>query len=65
MTKILFNTVYKTINQITNSKKLNRPVHIIYGGLMADNSDIETITKILDRQELKYRLEPCKELIKL
>jgi hypothetical protein len=47
MTKILFNTVYKTINQITNSNKLNRPVHIIYGGLMADNSDIETITKIL------------------
>lgn len=65
MTKILFNTVYNTINQITNSNKLNRPVHIIYGGLMADNSDIETITKILDRSELKYRLEPCKELIKL
>ena len=65
MTTILFNTVYKTINQITNSNKLNRPVHIIYGGLMADNSDIETITKILDRSELKYRLEPCKELIKL
>ncbi len=65
MTKILFNTVYKTINQITNSNKLNRPVHIIYGGLMADNSDIETITKILDRSELKYRLEPCKELINL
>ena len=65
MTKILFNTVYKTINQITNSNKLNRPVHIIYGGLMADNRDIETITKILDRSELKYKLEPCKELIKL
>ena len=65
MTKILFNTVYNTINQITNSNKLNRPVHIIYGGLMADNSDIETITKILDRSELKYKLEPCKELIKL
>ena len=65
MTKILFNTVYKTINQITNSNKLNRPVHIIHGGLMIDNSDIETVTKILDRQGLKYRLEPCKELIKL
>jgi hypothetical protein len=65
MTKILFNTVYRTINTITNSNKLNRPVHIIYGGLMADNSDIETITKILDRSELKYRLEPCKELIRL
>ena len=65
MTKILFNTMYKTINEITNSNKLNRPVHITYGGLMIDNSDIETVTKILDRQELKYRLEPCKELIKL
>ena len=65
MTKILFNTMYKTINQITNSNKLSRPVHIIYGGLMADNSDIETVTKILDRQGLKYRLEPCKEIIKL
>ncbi len=65
MTKILFNTVYRTINTITNSNKLNRPVHITYGGLMADNSDIETITKILDRSELKYRLEPCKELIRL
>ena len=57
MTKILFNTVYKTINQITNSNKLNRPVHIIYGGLMADNSDIETITKILDREIIKYKLK--------
>jgi hypothetical protein len=57
MTKILFNTVYKTINQITNSNKLNRPVHIIYGGLMADNSDIETITKILDREVIKYKLK--------
>jgi len=57
MTKILFNTVYKTINQITNSNKLNRPVHIIYGGLMADNSDVETITKILDREVIKYKLK--------
>jgi len=57
MTKILFNTVYKTINQITNSNKLNRPVHIIYGGLMADNSDVETITKILDREIIKYKLK--------
>ena len=57
MPKILFNTVYKTINQITNSNKLNRPVHIIYGGLMADNSDIETITKILDREVIKYKLK--------
>ena len=57
MTKILFNTVYKTINQITNSNKLNRPVHIIYSGLMADNSDIETITKILDREVIKYKLK--------
>ena len=57
MTKILFNTVYKTINQITNSNKLNRPVHIIYGGLIADNSDIETITKILDREVIKYKLK--------
>ena len=63
MTKILFNTVYKTINQITNSNKLNRPVHIIYGGLMADNSDIETITKILieilktDLKIIKYKLK--------
>ena len=57
MTKILFNTVYKTINRITNSNKLNRPVHIIYGGLMADNSDIETITKILDREVIKYKLK--------
>ena len=57
MTKILFNTVYRTINTITNSNKLNRPVHIIYGGLMADNSDIETITKILDREVIKYKLK--------
>ena len=57
MTKILFNTVYKTINQITNSNKLNRPVHIIYGGLIADNSDVETITKILDREIIKYKLK--------
>ena len=58
MTKILFNTVYKTINQITNSNKLNRPVRITYGGLIADNSDIETITKILDREIIKYKLKP-------
>ena len=58
MTKILFNTVYKTINQITNSNKLNRPVHITYGGLIAENSDIETITKILDREIIKYKLKP-------
>ena len=57
MTKILFNTVYRTINTITNSNKLNRPVHIIYGGLMADSSDIETITKILDREVIKYKLK--------
>jgi len=57
MTKILFNTVYKTINQITNSNKLNRPVHIIYGGLIVDNSDIETVTKILDREIIKYKLK--------
>jgi hypothetical protein len=57
MTKILFNTVYKTINQITNSNKLNRPVHIIYGGLYVDNSDIETVTKILDQEIIKYKLK--------
>ena len=57
MTKILFNTMYKTINEITNSNKLNRPVHIIYGGLSVDNSDIETVTKILDREVVKYKLK--------
>jgi hypothetical protein len=57
MTKILFNTMYKTINQITNSNKLNRPVHIISGGLYVDNSDIETVTKILDREIVKYKLK--------
>ena len=56
MKKIQFNTNYKTINQITNSNKLNRPIHIMSDGLYADNSDIETVTKILDRQEPKYKL---------
>ena len=56
MTKILFSTVYRTINQITNSNKLNRPVHITRGGLIVANSDIETITKILDREVIKYKL---------
>ena len=56
MKKIQFNTNYKTINQITNSNKLNRPIHIMSDGLYADSSDIETVTKILDRQELKYKL---------
>jgi hypothetical protein len=62
MTKILFNTMYKTINEITNSNKLNRPVHIVYGGLYVDNSDIETVTKILDREVVKYKLEEVKHL---
>ncbi len=57
MTKIQFNTNYKTINQITNSNKLNRPVHIMYGGLLVDNTDIETVTKILDRELIKYKLK--------
>ena len=57
MTKILFNTNYKTINQITNSNKLNRPVHIMYGGLLVDKTDIETVTKILDRELIKYKLK--------
>jgi hypothetical protein len=57
MTKIQFNTNYKTINQITNSNKLNRPVHIMSDGLYIDNSDIETVTKILDRELIKYKLK--------
>ena len=57
MTKIQFNTNHKTINQITNSNKLNRPVHIMYGGLLVDNTDIETVTKILDRELIKYKLK--------
>ena len=57
MTQIQFNTNYKTINQITNSNKLNRPVHIMYGGLLVDNTDIETVTKILDRELIKYKLK--------
>ncbi len=56
MTKIKFNTNHKTIQLITNSNKLNRPVHIMSDGLYTDDSDIETVTKILDRQELKYKL---------
>ena len=65
MTKIKFNTNYRTIEMITNSNKLNRPVHLMSDGLYADNSDIETVTKILDRQGLKYKLEEVKQLIKL
>ena len=57
MTKILFNTKYKTINEITSSNKLNRPVHIMSDGLYIDNSDIETVTKILDRELIKYKLK--------
>ena len=57
MTKIQFNTNYKTINQITNSNKLNRQVHIMYGGLLVDDSDIETVGKILDRNLIKYKLK--------
>ena len=57
MTKIQFNTNYKTINQITNSNKLNRPVHIMSDALYIDNSDIETVTKILDRELIKYKLK--------
>jgi hypothetical protein len=65
MTKIKFNIKYRTIEMITNSNKLNRPVHLTSDGLYIDNSDIETVTKILDRQELKYELEEVKPLIKL
>ena len=57
MTKIKFNTNYRTIEMITNSNKLNRPVHLMSDGLYADNSDLETVTNILDRQELKYKLK--------
>jgi len=57
MTKIQFNTNYKTINQITNSNKLNRPVHIMSDFLYIDNTDIETVTKILDRELIKYKLK--------
>jgi len=57
MTKIQFNTNYKTIDQITNSNKLNRPVHIMSDGVYADNSDLETIGKILDRNIIKYKLK--------
>ena len=57
MTKIQFNTNYKTINQITNSNKLNRPVHIMSDGLYVEDSDIETVTKILDRNLIKYNLK--------
>jgi hypothetical protein len=57
MTKIQFNTNYKTIDQITNSNKLNRPVHIMSDGLYVDNSDLETVGKILDRNLIKYKLK--------
>jgi hypothetical protein len=57
MTKIQFNTNYKTINQITNSNKLNRPIHIMSDGLYVDNSDLETVGKILDRNLIKYKLK--------
>ena len=57
MTKIQFNTNYKTINQITNSNKLNRPVHIMSDGLYIDDSDLETVGKILDRNLIKYKLK--------
>jgi hypothetical protein len=57
MTKIQFNTNYKTINQITNSNKLNRPVHIMSDGLYVDDSDLETVGKILDRNIIKYKLK--------
>jgi len=57
MVKIQFNTNYKTINQITNSNKLNRPVHIMSDGLYVDNSDLETVGKILDRNIIKYKLK--------
>jgi len=57
MTKIKFNTNHKTIQIITNSNKLNRPVHIMYGGLLVDDSDIETVGKILDRNLIKYKLK--------
>ncbi len=57
MTKIKFNTNYKTIDQITNSNKLNRPVHIMSDGLYVEDSDIETVTKILDRNLIKYNLK--------
>jgi len=57
MTKIKFNTNYKTIDQITNSNKLNRPVHIMSDGLYVEDSDIEAVTKILDRNLIKYKLK--------
>jgi hypothetical protein len=57
MTKVQFNTNYKTINQITNSNKLNRPVHIMSDGLYVDDSDLETVGKILDRNIIKYKLK--------
>jgi len=57
MTKIQFNTNYKTIDQITNSNKLNRPVHIMSDGLYVDDSDLETVGKILDRNIIKYKLK--------
>ena len=57
MTKIQFNTNYKTIDQITNSNKLNRPVHIMSDGLYVDDSELETVGKILDRNIIKYKLK--------
>ena len=57
MTKIQFNTNYKTIDQITNSNELNRPVHIMSDGLYVDDSDLETVGKILDRNIIKYKLK--------
>lgn len=57
MTKILFNTKYKTINEITDSNKLHRPIHIMSDGIYVDNSDIDTVTKILDREVVKYKLK--------
>jgi len=57
MIRLKFNRNFKTIELIMNSGKTRMPVHIMYGGLLVDDSDIETVGKILDRNLIKYKLK--------
>ena len=54
MLKLKFNKNFKTIQLITN-KNIN--IKIFKSYILIQSKDLETITKILDSQYLKYKLK--------
>ena len=51
-----FSKNHKTISKITNSNRLNHPIHILSRGILLDASDTETVCKMLDSDAIRYRL---------